>query len=201
MLIHMLHLPPAAVLCLLEWSLFALYWDFLSRKSSPSKISESVRSRRLHVTLLNTAFLLCVVPVLGSRWEVPLGASGAWVGLFIQSASLILAVWARRHLSSYWSGEVTIKSGHRLIRTGPYRWVRHPIYTAVLGMFLGSSPVSYRGLGGVGFTVACYAYIRKINLEERYLRTEFGSDHEEYRITTGLLLPRIRKIRTAPRGE
>lgn len=195
MISHRLHLLPPTILCLLEWSIFALYWDSLSKKSSPSKISESVQSRRLHVTLLNTAFFLSFVPILGSSWELPLGVRGAWIGLFVQSASLILAVWARRHLSSYWSGEVTIKSGHLLIRTGPYRWVRHPIYTALLGMFLGSSLVSCWGVGGIGFTVACYAYIRKIHLEEHYLRTEFGSEHEEYRRKTGLLLPRLRKIR------
>jgi len=82
-----------------------------------------------------------------------------------------------------------------LIRTGPYRWVRHPIYTALLGMFLGSSFVSYWGLGAIGFFIACYAYIRKIHLEERYLRTAFGSEHEEYRKATGVLLPRLWKIR------
>ena len=181
---YRLHLPLPAILSLLEWSIFALYWDAAARNSSPWVASESAQSRRLHVTLLNTAFILSVVPILGSHWKLPLGVGGAWTGMFVQSASLTLAVWARRHLASCWSGEVTIKSDHVLIRTGPYRWIRHPIYTALLGVFLGSSLVSYRGLG---LAIACCAYLRTIRIEERYLQSAFGPEYEAYRRRTGAL--------------
>lgn len=85
------------------------------------------------------------------------------------------------------AGEVNIKSDHVLIRTGPYRWIRHPIYTAFLGVFLGSSLVSYRGLGLVGLAIACCAYLRKIRIEERYLQSAFGPEYEAYRRRTGAL--------------
>jgi protein-S-isoprenylcysteine O-methyltransferase Ste14 len=49
------------------------------------------------------------------------------------------AVWARVHLGKYWSGNVTIKVEHKLIRTGPYRWVRNPIYTGIIIAVIGST--------------------------------------------------------------
>lgn len=193
MLSHRIHLPLPAILSLLFWGVFAVYWDASAKNSSPSKKSESTRSRWLHVTLLNAAFLLSVVPIFGSRWPMPLGVKGAWIGIFVQSASLTLAVWARRHLAFNWSGEVTIKVDHMLVRTGPYGWVRHPIYTAILGMFLGSSLGSCLGLGVIGFIIAFYAYTRKIHVEEQFLQVAFGGDYEEYRRKTGALLPRLGK--------
>lgn len=62
------------------------------------------------------------------------------VGAILQAAFILLAVWARRHLGRNWSGEVRIGVDHQLLRTGPYRLLRHPIYTAMLGMFLGTVP-------------------------------------------------------------
>ena len=62
-----------------------------------------------------------------------------WVGVGVQIAGLTLAVLARRYLGRNWSGTVTLKRGHELICAGPYRYVRHPIYTGLLLAFVGSA--------------------------------------------------------------
>ena len=55
-----------------------------------------------------------------------------WLGLLMVVAGLAFAVWARVHLGRNWSGTVTVKENHELIRSGPYAIVRHPIYTGLL---------------------------------------------------------------------
>ncbi len=179
-------------LSLLEWAVFSFYWSSKAKNASPAAVSESPRSRRSHVVLLYAAFFLSAISIPGLDWKLPLGAGyTVWLGVAVQYASLALAVWARRHLAAHWSGEITIKTDHVLIQSGPYRWIRHPIYTAVLGMFLGSSLVSERVLAIVGFAVACYAYVRKIHLEERNLEAAFGEAYEVYRTHTGVLIPKM----------
>ncbi|HTA41909.1 MAG TPA: isoprenylcysteine carboxylmethyltransferase family protein [Bryobacteraceae bacterium] len=120
--------------------MFTLYWSAAAKKSSAAKKSESRESRQWHVLLVNVALLLIVVPVPGMRQRfLPVSAILVGVGLAVQIASGLLGVWARRHLGANWSGEITIKVDHSLIRTGPYSRLRHPIYTAMLGMFAGSA--------------------------------------------------------------
>jgi protein-S-isoprenylcysteine O-methyltransferase Ste14 len=105
-------------------------------------------------------------------------------GLAILAAFILLAVWARRHLGSNWSGEVRIAKEHQLVRTGPYRWVRHPIYTAVLGMYCGTLLVSGEIHAPIALAIVLLAYSRKIAMEEKALRGTFGAEHEIYRQET-----------------
>jgi protein-S-isoprenylcysteine O-methyltransferase Ste14 len=53
-------------------------------------------------------------------------------GVLITCLGLGFAVWARVHLGKYWSGNVTIKVEHKLIKTGPYKWIRNPIYAGII---------------------------------------------------------------------
>lgn len=105
-------------------------------------------------------------------------------GLAIEAAGLFLAIVAHRHLGRYWSGEISINVDHRLIRTGPYRKLRHPIYVALLTMYAGTALVTGTWLALAGFAMALIAYARKIRLEERNLRVAFGAEYEAYRRET-----------------
>src|SRR5260370_38982050 len=64
---------------------------------------------------------------------------------------LLFAVWARLALGANWSGMVTIKTNHQLIRRGPYRWIRHPIYTGMLTALLATAVTQGLVTGVVGF--------------------------------------------------
>src|SRR5262249_53152657 len=115
----------------LLWILFIVYWNAAAKNSAPAKSSESQASRNFHQNLLSAAYLLLFIPIPGlSRRFLP---TASWIvptGIALHICFLLLAVWARRRLGSNWSGAVTAKVDHQLIRSGPYRIVRHPIYSA-----------------------------------------------------------------------
>jgi protein-S-isoprenylcysteine O-methyltransferase Ste14 len=172
------------------WALYSIYWEAAAKNAAPIASSESRGSRRLHVFLVNAALLLIFAPVPGLRQRYlptsPLVIAG---GLAIQAAGLILAVWARQHLGRNWSGEIAIKVDHKLVRSGPYRVVRHPIYTALLGMYAGSAVVFGELHALLGLAMAVFAYGRKVRLEEANLMESFGADYRDYRGATWALLP------------
>jgi len=171
------------------WALFNLYWEAAAKNASAAKNSESKSSRGLHVFLVNAAFLLEIMPIhgLGRFWPAyPLIMAA---GLAVEAAGLFLAIWARRHLGRHWSGEITIKVEHQLIRSGPYRLLRHPIYTGLLTMYAGVALVTGEWLAVIGVAVAVSAYWRKIRLEETTLGVAFGAEYDVYRRGTWALLP------------
>jgi protein-S-isoprenylcysteine O-methyltransferase Ste14 len=102
---------------------------------------------------------------------------------------LLLAVWARRHLGRNWSAEVRIAVDHELVRTGPYRLLRHPIYTAMLGMFLGTAIASSQFHALLGLAALVVAYLRKTRLEDHILAQAFGADYNAYHRHTWALVP------------
>jgi protein-S-isoprenylcysteine O-methyltransferase Ste14 len=111
--------------------------------------------------------------------------------LAFEALGLALAVWARRTLGKHWSGKITIKVGHELIRSGPYRLVRHPIYTALLMIYAGTALVFGEMHSLLGFVLAVLAYMRKIRLEEANLARGLGEAYAAYRAETKALVPRI----------
>jgi len=178
---------PAAIL----WIIFSVYWSIAARNSAPTKSSESKLSTALHQITLNAALVLLFWPVPGLKgWFLPQRFHFlVAIGVILQTAFIFLAVWARRHLGRNWSAEVRIGADHELVRTGPYRMLRHPIYTAMLGMFLGTAIASsqYHALLGVAILVA--AYLRKTRLEEQILGQTFGGQYAAYRRDTWALVP------------
>lgn len=185
-------MPVAMRLSVGLWALFSIYWSIASKDRAPDRSSESFWSRQWHLLLVNAALLLLILPVPGltyrflpdSNWLVA-------VGLTAQALFVLLAVWARRHLGRNWSGEVRIAAGHQLVRSGPYRFVRHPIYSAVLGMYVGTALVSGQIHAPIALVMVTVAYWRKIRLEEQALGASFGVDHSLYRESTWVLIPGI----------
>src|ERR1700733_3529575 len=170
--------------------LFSIYWSIAAKDSAPTKTSESWWSRQLHLILVNGGVLLLIFPAPGlTRRFLPDNYFVVAAGLLIEAAFILLAVWARRHLGSNWSGEVRIAAGHQLVRSGPYGFVRHPIYTAVLGMYCGTALVSGEIHAPIALVIVTLAYWRKIRLEEQALEKTFGADFDEYRRDTWALVP------------
>lgn len=172
------------------WILFSIYWEIAAKNAAPEARSESPLSRGLHVFMVNFALLLLFVPVPGlTKRYLPAARSLVPVGLTMEISAFLLAVWARRHLGRNWSGRVTIKVGHELVRSGPYRFVRHPIYTALLGMYAGSALVSGEWHALLGFVIAALAYWRKLRIEEANLALAFGANWADYCGSTRALFP------------
>ncbi|MDB5396866.1 MAG: hypothetical protein JWM91_4372 [Rhodospirillales bacterium] len=104
-------------------------------------------------------------------------------------AGLGFSIRARRYLGRNWSGTITLKEDHELIRTGPCGWVRHPIYTGLLLAFVGSAAAlgQWRGLAAVGLAIV--AFLLKIRLEERWMIEAFGDTYRLYRSEVRALIP------------
>ena len=173
------------------WVLFRCT-DVAARDKAPTKTGESSWSRQLHVIAVNVALLALVFPIPGlTRRFLPDSVALEAAGLAIQAGFILLAVWARRHLGANWSGEVRIAEGHELVRSGPYAFLRDPIYTALLGMYVGTSLVSGETHALVALAIVMLAYWRKIALEERALGDAFPTAYEDYRRATRAWIPGV----------
>ena len=175
---------------LIPWVAFSLYWEIKAKNSAPAVKSESKASRSVHVVLTNAALLLIIVPIrsLDQRF-LPNAMTVKFIGLALECAGLALAIWARRVLGRNWSGEITIKEDHELVRTGPYARVRHPIYTALLAMYVGTAIVSGQVHALIGLLLGIIAYLRKTRMEETNLMNAFGTRYNEYREDTWAIVP------------
>lgn len=182
---------PLLLACVAMWAIFGVYWDAAGKKTAPTKTSETRGSRAIHVALANIALLLEIAPIRGLGRFLPASVIIMGAGLAVEFAGLFLAIWARRHLGQYWSGEISIKVKHELIRSGPYGTLRHPIYTGLLLMYAGVAAVTGEWLALIGLGMAVFAYVRKIRLEELNLNSAFGLEYDAYRRATWALVPGI----------
>jgi protein-S-isoprenylcysteine O-methyltransferase Ste14 len=176
----------------LLWLVFGLYWIISAFKLKKTKRRESWSQRFRYVLPLVAAFYLFQPRAhygwLGARF-VPESDAAGWVGVALTAAGVGIAIWARWHLGANWSGVVTLKEGHELIRSGPYRNIRHPIYTGILLAFLGTAVALGEVRGLLAVTIAWLSFYTKARREESFLTQEFGDRFLEHTKSTGMFLP------------
>jgi protein-S-isoprenylcysteine O-methyltransferase Ste14 len=174
------------------WFLFGLYWIVSAFKLKKTKKRESWGQRFRYVLPLAAAFYLFRPRAhygwLGIRF-VPASDAAAWIGVVLTAAGVAIAIWARWHLGTNWSGVVTLKEGHELIRSGPYRTIRHPIYTGILLAFLGTAVALGEMRGLLAVAIAWLSFYTKARHEESFLNQEFGDRFAEHSRHTGMFLP------------
>ncbi len=125
---------------------------------------------------------------LQQLWHV--GFAGAWVLLLLTLAGLLLTWWARLHLGRLWSGSITRKEDHRVIDTGPYAFVRHPIYTGIIFALFASSLAQATISCLAGAALIALGLWLKARIEERFLTEELGADaYGAYRRRVPMLVP------------
>jgi protein-S-isoprenylcysteine O-methyltransferase Ste14 len=180
----------------LPWIVFALYWLVSALNTHPTKRTESFASRYGVMLAVVAGFTLVfdgdtAIGLLGRR-VFPHGLALALLGVGLTWLGIGLAIWARFHLGQNWSGRVTIKEGHELIRTGPYTHLRHPIYSGLLLAAAGSALAMDQWRCVLGVALIFAAFSVKAIKEESMLRQQFGAAFDEHRQHTGFLLPRFR---------
>jgi isoprenylcysteine carboxyl methyltransferase (ICMT) family protein YpbQ len=128
---------------------------------------------------------LLSVPVLPGTLDVMA------IGLILAILGLILGLWARATLGSNWSGSVTFKEDHELIQIGPYTFVRHPIYSAFLLLYLGTA-IAIGTIGGfIGFPLLFISCWIKLKQEEDVMIRHFKGTYLEYQKSVKALIPYI----------
>jgi protein-S-isoprenylcysteine O-methyltransferase Ste14 len=184
------------------WAAFALTWlagAIVMERNAPP---ERTRSRFGSSFAMGTVIVLIVIlAVPKPDWRSVL-IDTPWVrllGLAIVLASTAFAIWARLTLGSMWSAAPAVKEHHALQTHGPYRLTRHPIYTGILGMLLGSLLLAGGERWIVPFPVFLVLLEIKIHVEERLMLAEFPDDYPRYRervpqLVPGLRLPRRSRI-------
>ncbi len=168
----------------LAWIVFWIYW-LMSATSSKESVRSGWRTRLTGVSAVGVFLIAGVLRGGGlAVHSVILGAIGAV--LFV--CGIALAVWARLHLGRNWGMPMTQRAEPELVTSGPYRFVRHPIYTGLLTAMLGTALVNnLLGLIVVAVLVAYFYYSGTV--EERNLSATFPTAYPEYRSRTKMLIP------------
>jgi protein-S-isoprenylcysteine O-methyltransferase Ste14 len=129
-------------------------------------------------------------------WQ-PLTVQAHWVrflGLAVLVGATVFTLWARRTLGTMWSSTPTVKQEHELRTDGPYGITRHPIYTGILGMLLGTSLLAGFGRLALIFPVGLVLAEIRIHLEEGLMVATFPDDYPRYRRRVPQLVPGLRLI-------
>lgn len=181
------------------WLLWISVWIVMARGTKAVAKSEGVASRLTHLLPLGLAYYLLVAayvpfPLLNDRF-VPLTPLLTWLGTTLTCAGISFAIWARLFLAGNWSGTVTLKQNHELVVEGPYRWVRHPIYTGLLTAIIGTALARGEWRGLIAVAIAAFALWHKLRLEETIMRGEFGDTYIRYaeRVPAVGSLPAVRQ--------
>jgi len=187
-----------AILGLL-WAAWLAGWCLAAAFSARTIVRQSRAARLAHSLLFCAGGVLIVRhPLRSAALEsrlLPDGDVIAWVGVLIVILGLACAVRARIQLGRLWSGTVTLKEGHAIVRTGPYALSRHPIYTGLLTALVGTVLVRGTGQDLAGFVVIVLGVRVKIRQEEHLLEGHFGQIYRSYRAEVPALIPRLRRAR------
>jgi len=175
------------------WLVFVVIWG-IAAVSTKRTVYRETRSQRLRywVLLVIAYFLL----LYGGRLPFPLNlrivphvAPTAWAAAVLCFIGLAFALWARVALGRNWSGVVTLKEGHELVEHGPYRFVRHPIYTGILTMFFATALALGR-LAGFAATLLMFAsFWIKLRDEETLMLQQFPDRYAAYRQRAKRIIP------------
>ena len=179
------------------WGAFALAWLAGALYNQSREPAERTR------TTWVPAWIVGVILAVALR-ALPPGDFHSWVvltpwvrllGLAVLVAATAFTLWARFVLGTMWSGSPTVKEDHQLRTDGPYGVTRHPIYTGMLGMILGSVLLAGVGRWVLIFVVLLVLLEFKIHTEERLMLEAFPEDYPRYRQQVPQLIPGLRLIR------
>jgi protein-S-isoprenylcysteine O-methyltransferase Ste14 len=144
-------------ICAILWEFLWLVWLIAWLRTKPTQERASFGSRVLYGLPVLLAFYLMFGENIRLRWLstaiVPRSPFVNAVAVTLTALGIAFAIWARFYIGQNWSSAVSIKVGHQLIRTGPYAWVRHPIYSGLLLAMIGTA-IARRASRGSGIRAA-----------------------------------------------
>ena len=187
-----MHLLTARIIeC--AWAVFLLVWLSASFSTKRTARKETSYSRLTQMLLVTTAYFLLFdsdIAIGPLHWRFVPALPFWWVlGVVVTVAGILLCFWARFFLGRNWSASVTIKQSHELVRSGPYRFVRHPIYSGLLLAILGTA-LNFGKLSGLlALLLALVGWKWKSLLEETFMQEQFGDSYRVYQSQVKALVP------------
>jgi protein-S-isoprenylcysteine O-methyltransferase Ste14 len=134
-----------------------------------------------------------VLYLLSPPWwtwtRLPVSEWVQWLGILLAILPLFFLAWVHRHLDTQWSIALELQEGHKLITTGPYRRIRHPMYLGIFVYTIGLVLISSDLLVAVFFLFTIWVNYRRIPEEEQMMIDQFGDEYREYMKHTGRLVP------------
>ncbi|HEY2749380.1 MAG TPA: isoprenylcysteine carboxylmethyltransferase family protein [Polyangia bacterium] len=172
------------------WIVFGAWWLVRAVGTARTVERESARQLLSHRVFFAAGTLFLAYPPAEMRARLwPGSLALVVVALALEVAGVAFAIWAREHLGRLWSGTVTLKEGHRIVQTGPYRLARHPIYTGLV-VGLAGTVLGRGNLGAlIGYALFVAGIARKIAVEEKMLGERFGDEYAEYRRKVRAVIP------------
>jgi protein-S-isoprenylcysteine O-methyltransferase Ste14 len=171
---------------LIVWLAGALY----NGRNAPR---ERIRTESRQASLAVATFVACSIVLFVGRGVVQgLVVDAGWVrilGLVVLITSTAFALWARYSLGTSWSIAPEVGGDRRLRTGGPYAVTRHPIYTGLLGMILGTALLAGLGQAILAVVAGLIVFLVKIHAEEQLLLANFPDEYPAYRERVPQLVP------------
>ena len=173
------------------WLVFVAYWLISSRDTKAT-----VGGRGANTGLRIFALVAILIGVRGGVSGPSVNESSTVsnaldvIGVACAAGGIGFAIWARHHLGRNWGMPGAIKEDAELVTGGPYRLVRHPIYTGVLLAMLGSALADGRTYLLLFLAFGIYFVYSAVN-EEKTMAAEFPAQYERYREHTKMLVPYV----------
>ena len=184
---------PSPDLFIWLWAIWAITWSVFAFRTSRTVSAQKLQSRFLHLGLFGLGMILILLhfntPAIFARRLVPDHPAVGWAGLMLSAIGVGFSICARVYLGRQWSGTVTLKENHALIRSGPYGITRHPIYTGLLAAVFGTALANGTLAAALGFALVLLSILLKIRLEEKVLSAHFGLRYAEYCRAVRVVVP------------
>jgi protein-S-isoprenylcysteine O-methyltransferase Ste14 len=171
------------------WLAWVVSWNVAAFWRDKSSAEAPRNEFRLHFFIVVVGFMLTFGVfgwVVGPLWLV--GPALGWSMVALTAAGLAFTWWARLHMGRLWHGGVSRTPNHRVIDSGPFALVRHPIYTGLIVAVIAMAVLQARPLAFIGAALFAFGFILKARLEERFLAGELP-DYAAYRDRVRMIVP------------
>jgi protein-S-isoprenylcysteine O-methyltransferase Ste14 len=179
---------------------FTLIRAFYHRRATQSQGKIEYREGRLHrglrlvtgIPFMIFFFAYMAWPGIGAWAVIPLPEWARWTGAALSILCLPVIWWVQRSLGSNFSTTLHVRQEHTLVTQGPYRWVRHPMYTVLFAWIAGFTLLTANWfIGGVPLAAFLAIVATRIRNEEAVMVEKFGDEYKQYMQQTGRFLPKL----------